>query len=254
MKLKQILRKKSGRNSSGSITVRHRGGRQKRFLRVIDTKRDKKDVWAKVASMEYDPNRNANVALLHYEDGEKRYIIAPNGLNMGDKIIASPVAPLTPGNALPLAKIPAGTEIHNIEIRPGKGGQMVKGAGSVAVVQGKEDDHVLVRLPSAEIRRFLPECYATIGQVGNPEYRSGVVGKAGRNRRRGKRPTVRGVAQHPGSHPHGGGEGRSGVGLKYPKTYTGRKAVGRTRKRNKYSSKMIVKRRKPGKHQKIIKV
>jgi len=254
MKLKQILKKKSGRGASGSITVRHRGGRQKRFLRVVDTKRDKREIWAKVASIEYDPNRNANVALLNYTDGEKRYIIAPNGLNEGDRIIASELAPLKPGNALPLSKIPAGTEIHNIEIRPGKGGQMVKGAGSVAVIQGKEDDHVLVKLPSAEIRRFLPHCYATIGQVGNVEYRLDKVGSAGRNRRRGKRPTVRGLAMHPGAHPHGGGEGRSGIGLKYPKTYAGRKAVGRTRKRNKYSNKMIVKRRKPGKHQKILTV
>lgn len=252
MKLKHILQKKSGR-SNGKVTVRHQGGRHKRFLRVIDFKRDKRDIWANVISIEYDPNRNANVALLAYTDGEKRYIIAPNGLKAGDRVIASAVAPLTAGNALPLAKIPAGSEIHNIEIRPGKGGQMVKGAGSVAVVQGKEEDYVLVRLPSAEIRRFLPESYATIGQVGNAEYRSEIVGKAGRNRRRGIRPSVRGVAMHPGAHPHGGGEGRSGIGLKYPKTVYGRKAVGRTRTKDKYSNSMIVRRRKPGKHQTIIK-
>ena len=253
MKLKQLLKKKSGRNNTGSITVRHQGGRQKRFLRLIDTKRDKRDIWSKVEAIEYDPNRNARVALLVYEDGERRYIIAPNGLSVGDKVIASEVAPLTPGNALPISKIPAGTEIHNIEITPGKGGQMVKGAGSVATIQGKEDKYVLVRLPSAEIRRFLPESYATIGQVSNPEYRTEIIGKAGRNRRKGIRPSVRGIAMHPGEHAHGGGEGRSGIGLKYPKTIYGKKAVGRTRTKRKYSSHLIVKRRKPGKHQPIIK-
>lgn len=252
-KLKRILKKKSGRNASGQITVRHQGGRQKRFYREIDFKRNKHDIWARVESVEYDPNRNAEVALLVYEDGEKRYIIAPVGLEVGSKVIASELAPLEPGNALPLAKIPAGAAIHNIEITPGKGGQMVKGAGSVATVQGKEDDYVLVKLPSAEIRRFLPECFATIGQVGNVTFGAQRTKNAGVNRRRGRRPSVRGVAMHPGAHPHGGGEGRSGVGLKYPKTYAGRKAVGRTRKKNKYSSGLIIKRRKPGKHQRNLK-
>lgn len=252
MKLKQILKKNSGR-SNGTITVRHQGGRHKRFLRLIDYKRDKREIWSTVEALEYDPNRNAWVALLVYADGERRYIIAPTGLSVGDRVIASEVAPLTPGNALPLAKIPAGVEIHNIEILPGKGGQMVKGAGSVAVVQGKEDDYVLIKLPSAEIRRFLPESYATIGQVGNAEHRSRVIRKAGTNRRKGIRPSVRGVAMHPGAHPHGGGEGRSGIGLKYPKTVYGRKAVGRTRNKKKYSAHLIVKRRKPGKHQTSIK-
>ena len=253
-KLKKILKKKSGRNNTGKITVRHQGGRQKRYLRKVDFKRNKKDIWARVEAIEYDPNRNANLALLVYADGERRYIIAPDGLEEGKKVISSEMAPLEPGNALPLAKIPAGTPIHNIEIRPGKGGQMVKGACSVATVQGKEEDYILVRLPSAEIRRFLPDCFATVGQVGNMGFRSEIIGKAGRNRRMGRRPTVRGVAMHPGAHPHGGGEGRSGIGLKYPKTYAGKKAVGRTRKRGKYSDGLIVKRRKPGKHQKILKI
>lgn len=250
-KLKTILPKKSGR-SGGTVTVRHQGGRHKRFLRNIDFKRDKTDIWAKVEAIEYDPNRNVNVALVCYEDGERRYILVPEGLSVGDKVISSDLAPLTPGNTLPLHKIPAGTSIHNIEITPKKGGQMVKTAGSYAVVQGPEDEYMLVRLPSGEIRRLSPECYATIGQLGNADIRSHVIRKAGVNRRRGIRPTVRGVAQNPHSHPHGGGEGRSGIGLKYPKTYTGKRAVGRTRKNKKYSDNMIVKRRKAGKHQQII--
>lgn len=247
-KLKRILPKKAGRGVSGRITVRHRGGRQKRFLRQIDFKRNKRDVWGRVESIEYDPNRNADVALIIYVDGERRYILAPEGLKLGQKIMASKKAPFKPGNALPLKAIPAGTAVHNLEIKPGKGGQMVKAAGGAAVVQGKEEDYILVRLPSSEIRRFNPECFATIGQVGRAEARSERIGKAGRKRRMGIRPTVRGVAQHPGAHPHGGGEGRSGVGLKYPKTPYGKPAVGRTRKKKKYSDKLIVKRRKPGKH------
>jgi len=246
-KLIQILPKKSGR-SRGKVTVRHQGGRHKRYLRKIDFKRDKKDVWATVERVEYDPNRNANVALLLYKDGERRYIIAPVGLIKGQRVISSAEAPIEVGNALPLSKIPVGTSIHNIEIRPGKGAQIVKSAGSSAVVQGKEKDFVLVRLPSSEIRRFDPLCYATIGQVGNADFRSIRIPKAGTKRRRGIRPTVRGTAQHPGSHPHGGGEGRSGVGLKYPKTPYGKPAVGRTRKKGKYSDRLIVQRRKPGKH------
>lgn len=247
-KLKTILPKKSGRDASGKIVVRHHGGRQKRFMRHIDSAREKREVWGKVEKVEYDPNRNADVALVLYEDGERRYILAPKGLEEGKKVIASEGAPLEVGNALPLGKIPAGTEVHNIEIKPGKGGQMVKSAGSSATVQGKEEDYILVKLPSAEIRRFKPECFATIGQVGNAEKRSERIGKAGRVRRMGKRPTVRGTAQHPGSHPHGGGEGRSGVGLKYPKTPYGKPAVGKTRKKKKYSDNLIVKPRKKGKH------
>ena len=252
MKLKTILPKKSGR-SNGKVTVRHQGGRQKRYLREVDSKRNKFDVWGKVEAIEYDPNRNAALALVLYEDGERRYIIAPLGLKLGQKVISSELAPIETGNALPLAKIPAGTPIHNIEIRPGKGGQMIKGAGSVATVQGKEDEYVLIKLPSGELRRFLPESLATVGQVGNADQRSKKVRKAGVNRRRGKRPTVRGVAMHPGAHPHGGGEGSSSVGLKYPKRYSGTPAVGRTRKVKKYSDKLIINRRKPGKHQRIIK-
>ena len=248
MKLKTILKKKSGR-VGGKVTVRHQGGRHKRFLRDVDYRRDKRDLRARVIAVEYDPNRNASVALLAYEDGEKRYIIAPEGLAVGAPVIASEFAPIEPGNALPLAKIPAGTAVHNLEIRPGKGGQMVRGAGSAAVVQGKEGDYMLVKLPSGELRRFLLNAWATIGMPSGGERRGIRIGKAGTNRRRGIRPTVRGVAMHPGAHPHGGGEGRSGVGMKYPKRYSGTKAVGRTRKHRKYSNKMIVTRRKAGRHQ-----
>lgn len=247
-KLKTILPKNSGRGVLGKVTVRHQGGRQKRFLREIDFKRNKKDVWGKVEEIEYDPNRNANIALILYEDGDRRYILAPEGLEKGQKVISSESAPLEAGNALPLSKIPVGSEIHNIEIRPGKGGQMVKSAGVAATIQSKEDGAIIVKLPSSEIRRFRPEVYATLGQVGNAELRTQRIGKAGRKRRMGIRPTVRGTAQHPGSHPHGGGEGRSGVGMKYPKTPYGKPAVGRTRRKKKYSDKLIVKRRKPGKH------
>lgn len=251
MKLKKLLPKRSGR-SNGKVTVRHQGGRHKRFMREVDFKRNKFDIGGSVSAVEYDPNRNTFIALVAYEDGEKRYIIAPDGLEVGARVIASEFAPIDPGNALPLSKIPAGTQVHNIEIRPGKGGQMVRGAGSAAVVQGKEENYVLVKLPSGELRRFVPNAWASIGVPANVGYRGIRVGKAGTNRRRGIRPSVRGVAQHPGAHPHGGGEGRSGVGLKYPKRYSGTKAVGRTRKRRKYSDKLIVNRRKAGKHQKII--
>lgn len=247
-KLKLILPKKSGRNSSGKVSVRHQGGRAKRYLRVIDFKREKRDIKAQVESIEYDPNRNAMVALLVYEDGERGYIIAPSGLRIGDTVLASESAPLEIGNALPLGKIPVGTKVHNIEIKPGKGGQIVRGAGLSAVVFGKEDGFTLVKLPSGEIRRFGSDCFATIGQVGNEEFRTKVLGKAGRKIRMGIRPTVRGVAQHPDSHPHGGGEGRSGVGMKYPKTPYGKPAVGKTRRKRKYSDKSIVKPRKKGKH------
>ena len=247
-KLKTILPKKSGRGASGRVTVRHQGGRQKRYLREIDFKRDKRDVWGKVEEIAYDPNRNANIALIVYVDGERRYILSPAGLKEDQKIIASESAPLEMGCALPLDKIPVGSQIHNIEITPGKGGQIVRGAGSAAVIHGKEEKYVLVKLPSGEIRRFRPEVYATLGQVGNAEARTERIGKAGRKRRMGIRPTVRGTAQHPGSHPHGGGEGRSGVGMKHPKTVYGRPAVGKTRKKKKYSDKLIIKGRKPGKH------
>jgi large subunit ribosomal protein L2 len=248
-RLKRLLPKKSGR-SGGTITVRHQGGRAKRFLRVIDFKRNKKDVWGKVEQIEYDPSRTADVALILYEDGERRYIIAPHQLKEGDRVLASESAPIQIGNSLPLSKIPVGTQIHNIEITPLKGGQMVKSAGSVAMLHGKEEGYVLVKLPSGEIRRFVPEAWASIGQISRIEAKRERLGKAGRKRRMGIRPTVRGVAMHPKAHPHGGGEGRSSVGLKYPKTVYGKPAVGRTRKANKYSDKLIVQRRKPGKHTK----
>lgn len=241
-KLKRILSKKSGR-SNGKVTIRHQGGREKRFLRKMDFRRDKQDVWGVIKSIEYDPNRNAEIALVSYEDGDKRYIICPIGVKVGSKIIASEVAPTEAGNALPLRAIPVGTPIHNIEITHKKGGQMVKGAGSVAVIFGKEEKWVLVKLPSGEIRRFDPDCMAEIGQVGNEDDKNKIIGKAGRKRHMGIRPNVRGVAMNPHAHPHGGGEGRSSVGLKYQKTVYGRRAVGKTRAKKRYSNRMIVQRR-----------
>jgi large subunit ribosomal protein L2 len=245
--LKTILTKKSGR-SRGRVTVRHQGGRKKRFLREMDFKRDKKDVWGVVESIEYDPNRNADIALVLYEDGERRYILCAEGLKVGSKIISSSEAPIEPANTLPLGSIPVGSPVHNIEIRPGKGGQLVKGAGSSAIIQGVEEKYVLLKLPSGEIKRFDPRSLATVGQVADVPSIHKRLGKAGRKRLRGIRPTVRGTAQHPASHPHGGGEGRSGVGMKYPKTPYGKPAVGKTRKRKKYSDKFIIQKRKPGKH------
>ena len=245
--LKSILQKNSGR-SKGRITVRHQGGREKRFLREIDYRRDKNDVWGRIELIEYDPNRNVEIALVIYEDGERRYILAPLGLSIGQKVISSDVAPLESGNSLPLKNIPVGTPIHNLEIRPGKGGQMVKSAGTVAYLHGKEEKYVLVKLPSGEVRRFLPESLATVGQLGRAEAKEEVLGKAGRKRHMGIRPTVRGVAMHPHAHPHGGGEGRSSVGLKYPKTPWGRPAVGKTRKKGKYSDHLIVEKRRKGAH------
>lgn len=244
--LKRILPKKSGR-SFGTITVRHQGGRMKRFLREVDFKREKKDIWAKVEKIEYDPNRNADLARLVYEDGQRCYIIAPNELMVGAKVIASDSAPIEVGNALPLGKIPVGTQIHSIEIKVNKGGQIARGAGVLASIFGKDETHVHIKMPSGEIRKFNPLCWATVGQVGNVDHKHKRIGKAGVNRRRGKRPTVRGVAMHPGAHPHGGGEGRSGIGLKYPKTPWGKPAVGKTRKPKKYSNKLIIKGRKRGK-------
>ncbi len=246
MKLKKILKNMAGRRT-GIITVRHQGGREKRFLREIDFKRRKSDVWGKVEAIEYDPNRNAEVALILYEDGERRYILAPLGLKAGDKVVASINAPVERGNSLPLKGIPVGTQIHNIEITPGKGGQMVKSAGSFAVIFGREEDWVLVKLPSGEIRRFAPDAMATVGQIGNPDYKNEVKGKAGRVRHMGIKPSVRGVAMNPHAHPHGGGEGRSGVGLKHPKTVYGKSAVGKTRAKFKYSDRLIAQRRKGAK-------
>lgn len=246
-KLKVILPKRSGR-SGGTITVRHQGGRQKRFLREIDFKRDKKEVWGVVETVEFDPNRNVNIAKILYQDGDRRYILVPEGLKLGSRVISSEVAPIEIGNTMSLSKIPIGTPIHNIEIRPGKGGQMVKSAGSVATVQGKEERYILIKLPSGEVKRFLPEAQATIGQLGRIEAKTERIGLAGRKRRMGIRPTVRGVAMHPNAHPHGGGEGRSSVGLKYPKTPWGKPAVGNTRSKRKYSDSLIIQRRKLGPH------
>ncbi len=246
MKLLNILKKRSGR-SGGKITVRHQGGRAKRFLRAIDFKRDLKDVWAKIFSIEYDPNRNARIAKLVYENGVKRYIIAPNGLKEGMRVIASTESPLEIGNSLPLSKIPVGQAVHNIEIKPNSGGVVARGAGIAAFVFGKDETHVLIKMPSGEIRKFNPACWATIGQVGNMEDKNKRRTKAGASRWRGIRPTVRGVAMHPKAHPHGGGEGRSRVGLKYPKTPWGKKAVGKTRSPKKYSDSLIVAGRKRGK-------
>jgi len=237
--LKRILKKHSGRRK-GKVTVRHQGGRAKRFLRKIDFKRNKKDVWGVVEAIEYDPNRNAEIALILYEDGERRFILSPNNLKIGDKIVSSENAPIEPGNSLPFRSIPVGVQVHNLEIKPRKGGQMVKSAGSAAVVFGKEENWALIKLPSGEIRRFDPEAYATIGQVGNLEAKNRKLNKAGDSRHMGIRPSVRGTAMHPNAHPHGGGEGRSGVGMKHPKTVYGRSAVGKTRARNKYSNRFIV--------------
>lgn len=241
--LKSILKKHSGRSAGGKVTVRHQGGRHKRFLREIDFLRDKADVWGKVEKIEYEPNRNAEIALVLYEDGERRYILSPVGLKVGSKVTASDSAPVEPGNALPMKAIPVGTQVHNIEITHGKGGQIVKGAGSAAVIFGKDENWVLVKLPSGEIRRFDPEAYASVGQVGNEEHKNRRIGKAGRVRHMGIRPSVRGVAMNPHAHPHGGGEGRSSIGLKHPKTFYGRSAVGKTRNKKKYSNYLIVQAR-----------
>jgi len=237
------LKKRAGRNSQGRITVRHRGGGAKRKLRIIDFKRDKVGVPGRVAAIEYDPNRSARIALIYYADGEKRYILAPLGLKVGDIIKSGSGAEVKPGNTLPLKLIPSGTLIHNIELQKGRGGQLVRSAGMAAQIIAKEGEYALVRLPSGEARRIHSDCSATIGQVGNVDHQGIKLGKAGRKRWMGWRPTVRGSAMSPRDHPHGGGEGRSPVGLPGPKTPWGKPALGyRTRKR-KASDKMIVKRR-----------
>ncbi len=242
-RLLSLNQKSSGRNNSGKITVRHQGGRQKRFLRHIDWKRNI-TVSAKVSSIEYDPNRTANIALLVYSNGVKDYILAPEGLKVGDVVISSDAAEIKVGNCLPLKNIPVGIEIHNLEITPGKGAQMVRSAGNVATIQSKDDSGVSVKLPSGEIRLFKLTAKATIGSLSNPHHKEEILGKAGRNRHKGVRPTVRGVAQDPRSHPHGGGEGRSGIGLKSPKSPWGKRVMGtRTRNRKKFSNKSIIKRR-----------
>ncbi|MCA2652927.1 50S ribosomal protein L2 [Microcystis sp. M061S2] len=238
---------KQGRNNRGVVTSRHRGGGHKRLYRIIDFRRDKRDIPAKVAAIEYDPNRNARIALLFYKDGEKRYIIAPAGLGVGDTVIAGENAPFEVGNALPLSRIPLGTEVHNIELVPGRGGQMVRAAGGFAQVVAKEGDYVTIRLPSKEVRMIRRECYATIGKVGNAEARNISLGKAGRTRHRGQRPHVRGSVMNPVDHPHGGGEGRAPIGRSGPMTPWGKPALGRkTRNKKKRSSDLIVRRRNQG--------
>jgi len=242
--LTQTLKKHSGRNSRGKITVRHRGGGVRPKYRIIDFKRDKDDVPGTVKTIEYDPNRSANIALIVYKDGEKRYIIAPEGLKVGTVIYSGPESDIQVGNALPLANIPVGTVIHNIEMKPGKGAQLVRSAGNGAQLMAKEGKYALIRLPSGELRNVLQVCRATIGEVGNGDHSNISIGKAGRKRHMGWRPTVRGSVMNPNDHPHGGGEGRAPVGRKSPVTPWGKPALGyKTRKKNKDSSKYIVKRR-----------
>ncbi len=238
------LNKKAGRNNQGKITVRHQGGGHKRKYRIIDFKRIKDGVAGKVATIEYDPNRTSNIALIHYVDGAKAYIIAPEGLKVGDKIESGPNADIQIGNALPLSNIPVGTLIHNIELKPGKGGQLVRAAGTEAQLLGKEEMYVSVRLSSGEVRRILSTCRATIGSVGNGDHELIKIGKAGRSRWLGKRPTVRGSVMNPNDHPHGGGEGRSPIGRKSPVSPWGKPTLGyKTRKNKKASSQYIIRRR-----------
>ncbi|MEQ2465612.1 50S ribosomal protein L2 [Cutibacterium acnes] len=239
------LHRKGGRNNQGKLTVRHQGGGHKRQYRVIDFKRDKDGIPGRVATIEYDPNRSANIALINYVDGEKRYILAPKNLEIGLEVMSGPEADIKPGNALPLANIPVGTVIHNIELKPGKGGQLVRSAGTSAQVLGKEGKYVLVRLNSGEVRLILATCRASIGQVGNEQHELINIGKAGRNRWLGKRPTVRGSVMNPNDHPHGGGEGRAPIGRKSPMSPWGKPTLGyKTRSKKNKSDKFIVRSRK----------
>lgn len=238
----EILKKHSGRNNQGRISVRHRGGGSKRYYRKIDFKRNKHGVPAKVASIEYDPNRSARIALLHYVDGEKRYILAPLGLKVGDMVQSGEGAAIRVGNALQLKDIPLGTQIHNIELHAGKGGQFVRSAGTSAQLMAKVDDYAQVRMPSGEVRMFRLECMATLGQVGNVDHSNMQIGKAGRNRHMGKRPTVRGSVMNPSDHPHGGGEGKAPIGGQ-PRTPWGKPALGYRTRKNKRTDKFIVRRR-----------
>ncbi len=237
------LTNRAGRNNQGRITVRHQGGGEKRKYRIIDFKRNKFNIEGVVAAIEYDPNRTANIALINYVDGEKRYIIAPKGLKVGMKIMSSETADIKVGNALPLAKIPEGTVIHNVELQPGKGGELARSAGSSAQILGREGDYVLVRLSSGEVRRVLGTCMATIGEVGNEDYSLVKLGKAGRKRHMGIRPTVRGSVMNPNDHPHGGGEGKAPVGRSGPMTPWGKPALGYKTRKKKSSDKLIVRRR-----------
>ncbi|WP_077304106.1 50S ribosomal protein L2 [Terribacillus halophilus] len=239
------LHKRGGRNNQGRLTVRHQGGGHKRQYRIIDFKRDKDGIPGRVATIEYDPNRTANIALIHYVDGEKRYILAPKGLEVGTEILSGEGADFKVGNAMELASIPVGTIIHNIELKPGRGAQLARSAGAQAQILGREGKYVLVRLTSGEVRLVLGTCRATVGQVGNLEHELIIVGKAGRSRWKGKRPTVRGSVMNPNDHPHGGGEGRAPIGRKSPMSPWGKPTLGyKTRKRNKQSDKFIVRKRK----------
>ena len=241
------LRKSGGRNSYGRVTVRHRGGGHRRHIRIVDFKRDKRGIPARVAAIEYDPNRTARLALLFYADGEKRYIIAPLGLKVGDTVLSGPNAEIRPGNSLPISNIPVGTMIHNIELKEGRGGQMVRSAGAAAQLLAKEGDYAQVRLPSGEVRLVRQACYATIGQVGNVDHGNIKLGKAGRKRHMGIRPTVRGSAMTPRDHPHGGGEGRQPIGLPGPKSPWGKPTLGYKTRRNKSTDKYIVRHRSKAK-------
>ncbi|RFA33169.1 50S ribosomal protein L2 [Virgibacillus dokdonensis] len=239
------LHKRGGRNHQGKLTVRHQGGGHKRQYRIIDFKRDKDGIPGRVATIEYDPNRSANIALIHYVDGEKRYILAPKGIKVGQEIISGEDADIKMGNALPLVNIPVGTVIHNVELKPGRGGQLVRSAGAEAQVLGRDGKYTLVRLSSGEVRLILSSCRATVGQVGNIEHELIRVGKAGRSRWLGVRPTVRGSVMNPNDHPHGGGEGRAPIGRKSPMSPWGKPTLGyKTRQRNKPSDKYIVRKRK----------
>lgn len=239
------IKKSGGRNVHGKITTRHIGGGAKRKYRIIDFKRNKDGIPAKVATVEYDPNRSANIALLHYVDGEKRYILAPKNLFVGDMVESGEGSDIKAGNALKLKDMPAGTVIHNIEMKPGKGGQLVRSAGNYAQLMAKEGKHATIKLPSGEMRRISLECRATVGQVGNVEHENITIGKAGRSRHKGIRPTVRGSVMNPNDHPHGGGEGRAPIGMPSPVTPWGKPTLGyKTRKKNKASNKMIISRKK----------
>ncbi len=241
--LVEVRKKHSGRNFNGHITVRHKGGGTRKIYRLIDFKRSKDAIPAKIATLEYDPNRSARIALVNYKDGEKRYILAPLGLKVGDSIESGSGADIKTGNCLPIKNIPVGTVIHNIELRPGQGGKLVRSAGGSAQLMAKEDDYAQVRMPSGEVRKILVTCRATVGQLGNVEHENEVIGKAGRQRHRGKRPSVRGIAMNPVDHPHGGGEARSTSG-RPPTTPWGQMTMGKKTRRNKRTTKMIVRKRK----------
>jgi large subunit ribosomal protein L2 len=236
-------KRQAGRNNQGKITVRHRGGGAKKRLRIIDFRRDKLGVPGKIATIEYDPNRSARIALVHYVDGDKRYIIWPTGVKVGDSVMSGPTAEIKPGNALPLRNIPSGTTIHNLEMHKGKGAQLVRGAGGSAQLLAREEDYALVRLPSGEVRRIFADCMATIGQVGNAEHSQIKLGRAGRSRLMGRRPSVRGTVMNPRDHPHGGGEGRAPIGLPGPRSPWGKPTLGARTRRRKDTNKYIVRRR-----------